>query len=123
MYVKIRAGAARQLDVLVHLLVARALLDAGHPLPPSLRKFKVDFPAQLVDASTRAGAVLHGRLASQPAAAAKRTVVAHFARPVQKPHLKAARKWRQKKDIMREIVALPHVGEFLAPTSGITGAQ
>ena len=45
-YVKIRDGAARQLDVLVHLLVARALLDAGHPLPPSLRKFKVDLKLQ-----------------------------------------------------------------------------
>ena len=46
MYARIRDGAGRQLDVLVHLLAAKALLDAGHPLPPNLRNFNVDLKVE-----------------------------------------------------------------------------
>ncbi|CAE7378998.1 unnamed protein product [Symbiodinium natans] len=172
----IRCSLKRQLDVLLHLLLARSALDLTGSIPVDLATFNVDLcfegasakssgwsarevgfdnllllcimgspafakllsssglsgtqlsardklarllrsfrghPASLVDRSTRAGRVLHGRLTGMKTRAeAKQALIHSIPLGLKRPQLKVGKRWRAKRAILSHIGGYPQFGPY-----------
>ena len=85
-------------------------LSAQDKLARLLRSFR-GHPASLVDRSTRAGRVLHGRLTGMKTRAeAKQALIHSIPLGLKRPQLKVGKRWRAKRTILSHIGGYPQFG-------------